>query len=101
MPLLILTSFAKKTDALGFAKKLLGQKLAACCSIFPGATSLYHWKGKDVKASEVFLLIKTVSQKMKPLEKFFKENHPYELPEFLTMKVSASKGFGAWIKKQV
>ena len=101
MVALILTSFENKADALGFAKKLVTQKLAACCALLPGATSIYDWKGKQQEAKEVFLLIKTIPAKTKQLEKFFKANHPYELPEFLKLNAAASKGFGAWIGKQV
>lgn len=101
MTQLVITSFEKKPQAIAFAKKLLAEKLAACCSIFPGATSLYKWKGKKVTAGEVFLLIKTTPTKLKALQKFFKAHHPYELPEFLTLKAGASQKFGAWIESQV
>ena len=57
---LILTSFAKKSDALKFAGELVSTHLAACCTILPGATSVFEWKGKRETAGEVLLLIKTI-----------------------------------------
>ncbi len=97
----LITSFARPADAQSFGQKVLKEKLAACCSVFPGATSMYHWKGKDVVTPEAFLLIKTTQKKINDLKKFFKKNHPYELPEFFYLKATASAKFGAWIESQV
>ena len=98
---LILTAFKNKTDAIGFARKLLKEKLAGCCTVLPGALSLYVWKGRQVKAAETLLLIKTTASKLAKLQKFFKANHPYELPEYLVLEAQASKAFGEWIAKQI
>lgn len=98
---LLVTSFAEERTALEFARKALKEKLAACCNVFPGATSMYHWKGKDVETPEVFLLIKTTQAQVPSLKNFFKKHHPYELPEFFFVKATASAKFGAWIKTQV
>jgi periplasmic divalent cation tolerance protein len=98
---LVITSFARKSHAMKFARRLVEVKLAACCTILPGAASVFEWKGKRQTAGEVLLLIKTLPSKTKALEKFFKENHPYELPEFLILNADASKNFWDWLAKAV
>jgi len=98
---ILLTSFAKKTDALKFAQRLLKDKLAACCSVIPGAVSLYRWKSRQVKAREYLLLIKTTAAKIKKVEQFIKKSHSYELPECLSWQAEASKEFGLWMQNAV
>jgi periplasmic divalent cation tolerance protein len=98
---LVLTAFQKRTDAFGFAKKLLKAKLAGCCTALPGAVSLYEWKGRQVKAAETLLLIKTTASKLNRLKAFFENDHPYELPEFLCWDADATKEFGIWMEKNV
>ena len=101
MTKLVLTSFAKKTQAVAFAKKLISDKLAACAMTLPGATSVFRWKGKAQTTTEALLLIKTSHLRLGALEKFFKRQHPYELPQYLVLSPTASKKFGAWIENEV
>ena len=101
MTKVVLTSFAKKSQAIAFAKKLIAEHLAACAMTLPGATSVYRWKGKAQTATEALLLIKTTHERLGALEKFFKLHHPYELPQYLVLSAIASKKFGAWVEKEV
>jgi periplasmic divalent cation tolerance protein len=100
MPLLILTSFAKKSHALAFGKKLVSERLAACATLLPGVTSIFDWKGKVNVSSELLLLIKTHPRRSAAIQAFFKAHHPYELPELLTISSSGSAKFSRWISTQ-
>jgi periplasmic divalent cation tolerance protein len=80
------------------AEALVGERLAACVTALPGASSTYRWKGKIERAKETVLLIKTRKSLAKRLERRVRELHPYEVPEFLVIPVAAgSRGYLDWI----
>jgi periplasmic divalent cation tolerance protein len=99
MPQLVLamTTFPSEASAEKFAKTILKTRLAACVSIVPGMKSLYRWKGKIEKGSEVLLIMKTSKGKVKALEQAVKKGHPYELPEFVVVPAKGSSEYAAWI----
>ena len=43
--LLVLTTFANEDDAARAVRTLVGERLAACGNVLPGARSIYRWKG--------------------------------------------------------
>ncbi|MFH0956470.1 MAG: divalent-cation tolerance protein CutA [Candidatus Aenigmatarchaeota archaeon] len=102
MPQLVLalTTFPDSKSAEKFAQSSLKAGLAACVSIVPGVTSIYRWKGKIEKGSELLLIMKTSKGKVKALEEAVKKGHPYELPEFLSVPAEGSGEYMAWIGKE-
>ena len=44
------------------AKKVVGEKLAACANILPALRSIYRWQGKIQDENEVLVLLKTRRQ---------------------------------------
>ena len=45
---------------------MLAEKLAACVTLLPGATSLYYWEGKLEQEYEVQMILKPPSHTSKP-----------------------------------
>lgn len=70
------------------SESLVGERLAACVTTVPGASSTYRWKGKVERARERVLMIKTRTALVKRLERRVREIHPYEVPEILAIPVS-------------
>ena len=68
---------------------LVGERLAACVTVLPGARSTYRWKGKVERAREVVLVVKTRAALAKRLERRLRELHPYDVPEILAMPVAS------------
>lgn len=85
-PLLILSTVAKKSDAARISKILVKEKLAACVTILPAAESRYVWKNKLCIEKELVLLIKSMADRYKKLERRLKAIHPYECPEIIAFK---------------
>lgn len=100
MFVIALTTCPNKTVARKLAKLILDKKLAACVNLIPGLTSLYWWKGKKKEDTEVLLLIKTKEDLAKKLGKLIKDNHPYELNEFITLPVGGSKEYLNWVNEE-
>jgi periplasmic divalent cation tolerance protein len=84
------------------AETLVQEKLAACCSIIPGATSYYEWEGKIEKRREFILMIKTSNNKLDKLENRIKQLHNDSVPEIITVEISElSEGYMDWINKTI
>ncbi|MEJ2635848.1 MAG: divalent-cation tolerance protein CutA [Calditrichia bacterium] len=70
------------------AKTLVEERLAACCNIIPGITSVYRWEKEVQTDSELLLLIKTSEERFDELKKRILELHPYDVPEIITTSIS-------------
>lgn len=69
------------------SSKIVSSKLAACVNIIPGVLSVYEWKGKVENDNELLLMIKTRTSLINELSNFVKANHPYEVPEVISLPV--------------
>ena len=85
--IVVLTSFPDRESALKVAGLLVDQRLAACVNVLSECTSFYRWRGQVEKASEVPVLIKTAAASYRKLEAAIRANHPYELPEIISVPV--------------
>ena len=93
----LVTAPDRKTAA-AIAGALVGERLAACVTVVPGAVSTYRWKGKVERAREVLLFIKSAASRGKRLERRIRELHPYEVPEILRLPVAAGEArYLRWI----
>ena len=66
---------------------LVKNRLAACANIIPSVYSIFYWKGKLEKINEAMLIIKTTQVCYEDLEVMIRENHPYEVPEIISVPI--------------
>ncbi|MDQ3023156.1 MAG: divalent-cation tolerance protein CutA [bacterium] len=96
------TTFATEDDALVAARALVSEKLAACCQVVPGLTSVYMWEGVLRHEPEVLLLLKSTEQRWPDLRDRLLELHPYDTPELIATAVShVGFEYMAWVKDNV
>jgi len=96
--LLIYCTVAGETEAQHISRVLLAKKLAACCTIIPAVTSIFHWQGRVEEAQETLLLIKTSQKKYNQLEKEIQMLHTYEVPEIIAVNIEeASPAYVDWL----
>ena len=101
-PILVLSTASSRKEALKIAEILLTKRLAACVNIVPSIISLYWWKGRREKASEVLLLIKSKKSAFKELEKTLRKAHSYEVPEIVALPITAgSAPYLKWMLKEI
>lgn len=94
----VLCTAPDEACAQELASLVLGEKLAACVTILPGATSLYYWQGKLEQEYEVQMLLKTDSLHQDNLMAMLKQHHPYETPELLALPISSgNKEYLSWL----
>ena len=93
---LVLTNVPDQDVATSIAERLLENKLAACVNVLPPILSVYHWKGKTERASELQLQIKTTAAAYPALEQCIRSLHPSELPEIIAIPLA--QGFPAYLE---
>ncbi|CXJ29339.1 cutA, putative [Plasmodium berghei] len=91
-----------KEIAESISNILLNEKLASCINIIPGVLSLYHWKGEIAKDNEFLMMIKTKKHLFGQIVKTVKSNHPYEVPEVISVPIhQGSNDYLNWISDSV
>jgi periplasmic divalent cation tolerance protein len=76
-------------DGRAIAQALVREKLAACVNILPGIRSIYTWEGEICEDEEVLLIIKTRAELFETLSALVKKVHPYDLPEVISISLTA------------
>ncbi len=82
------TTTASREDAEKLARSCIDQGLAACIQIDGPITSFYRWQGQTEQEEEFRLTVKFVAEKGPALEQWLLANHPYQIPQWLTVKAS-------------
>jgi periplasmic divalent cation tolerance protein len=99
---IVLCTCPDQTVAESIANELVKNKLAACVNIVPGITSIYQWKGNLEKSQEQLLVIKTKSAVFKALETAILSQHPYELPEIISIPlINGLPNYLSWIDDNI
>lgn len=84
------------------ARAIVGDKLAACCNIIPGLTSIYSWKNEIQEESELLLMIKTKTSVVPELTEKIKKMHPYEVPEIIASEIyEGNREYLNWVNENV
>lgn len=93
--LVVLVAVGNKKEAVRIGEGIVNARLAACANIITGIQSIYHWKGKVVKAKEVLLILKSTRLRYRALERAIKTMHTYGTPEIIALPVK--EGFWQYI----
>ena len=94
---MIMTTVVNQEIAHKLAKELVERKLAACVSMFP-VESTYFWEGKiEENQREYLLIIKTLEEKIFDAIDYLRSNHPYAVPEIVTIKAKAHGKYADWV----
>lgn len=84
----VLCTAPDEATAQELAAKVLAERLAACATLIPGATSFYYWEGKLEEEYEVQMILKTATSHQQALLECLKAHHPYQTPELLVLPVT-------------
>jgi periplasmic divalent cation tolerance protein len=71
------------------ARSLVGARVAACVNVIPGLTSVYRWEGAVQEESEVLLVVKSTAERLADLQDLVAREHPYDVPELVTLQPAA------------
>jgi periplasmic divalent cation tolerance protein len=96
----IATTVGTLADAQRLAREIIAQRLAACVQVEQGMTSFYRWKGELREEGEVRLVVKTLPGYEAALQALFTRHHPYEVPQFLAARLTASTAYVQWARAE-
>ncbi|GAB3651221.1 divalent-cation tolerance protein CutA [Ramlibacter alkalitolerans] len=99
--LTVTTTVGSRDDAQKLARAIMQARLAACVQVEEGLTSFYRWQGKECEDAELRLTVKTLPGCEAALQALFREQHPYELPQFVAVRMQAGEGYFAWVRGEV
>ena len=97
-PVIVLTTVGADFDVRAIATDLVQRRLVACVNIVDGMHSVYAWEGRVTEDREQLLIMKTTDGRVDELRDAIFAQHPYEVPEFIVMPVSAmSDEYWKWV----
>jgi periplasmic divalent cation tolerance protein len=97
---LVLVTAPDAETAGRLARSLVDARLAACVTSLP-VGSVYRWEGKIEEGAEVLLLIKTTAARLAELTAAVKGQHPYKVPEVISVDVTGGLGaYLAWLARE-
>ena len=100
--IVVFMTAANAEEASRLAGRLVEERLAACVQIIPQIESIYRWRGKVERQTEVLLIAKTVASKFDELEKEVRALHSYETPEIVAFPlIAGSSAYLEWLSASV
>lgn len=90
--------FANDDEARRIARIVVEERLAACANILAPCHSIYRWRGKVEKATEVPAIFKTSAERAAALVARIAELHSYNLPAAVVWPISeALAAYEDWV----
>jgi len=97
----VFVTVARREEAEKIADALVGERLAACCSLVPDLFSIYRWKGEIHREPEVLLIAKTRRDLFEKLRERVVALHSYEVPEIVALPIVAGdEPYLDWIRRE-
>jgi periplasmic divalent cation tolerance protein len=84
------TTFEKKSDAEHCAEQLVAAGLAFCVQVEPPVRSYYQWEGNLDSGEEHPVRIKHMDCNGPAIQRWLRENHPYDTPQWIAVKACDS-----------
>jgi len=75
-------------EANAIARGIVENRHAPCVNIIPKTETFYWWNNEVKHDNEALLIVKTTQLALDRLIRFVREEHPYEIPEIITVPVS-------------
>lgn len=86
-------------EARKIARRIVGEKLAACVNQIDRIRSVYRWKGKVEEATETLLILKTERRKLPALSRRIRALHSYSVPEVIALPIAhGNPAYLNWIR---
>lgn len=97
---LILSTFGSAAAAESCGKRLIEAGLAACVQVEGPVQSIYRWQGVIETSDEFRLVAKTTPARQAACQSAIQANHPYDLPELVSLQATASRAYAQWVAEQ-
>lgn len=92
------TTVDDEERAQALARGAVEAGMAACAHVDAPLTAVYRWQGTVETAREWRISYKTTTARLPELEAWVAEQHPYDVPEWITLPVSGgSEAYLGWV----
>jgi periplasmic divalent cation tolerance protein len=99
---LIITTAPTHDDAKKLADMAIEKNMAACAQIQAECLSTYRWEGQIETATEYPIHFKTNEANKQALMSQLKQNHPYDVPEIICIKLGdVDPDYAVWLNTQL
>ncbi|MHA2273488.1 MAG: divalent-cation tolerance protein CutA [Candidatus Hodarchaeales archaeon] len=83
------------------ARKIVGERLAACANIVREVESVYWWEGRLEEGKESVLILKTQKALFDALQEFVQSIHPYDNPEIIALPITqGAPMYLEWLRQE-
>lgn len=97
---LVFVTHPDPSSAKRLIERLVLEHWIACGHILPPGTSVFIWEGQCRSEKESTLLLKSVPDHRKDLEREIRREHPYNVPEILFFSVDyGNEDYLAWVRE--
>ena len=97
----VVTATDSRAEADRLAQGSVASRLAASAQVDGPLQSVYWWEGKETRAEEWRVTMKTAADRYEELEAFIIENHSYETPGILgTAVAGGSEKYLTWVMNE-
>jgi periplasmic divalent cation tolerance protein len=87
-----------RDEALRIARALVEERLAACCNLIEGMTSIYRWQDEIQEDAEVVVIAKTRAELVERLTARVQALHSYDVPCVVALPIGGGNpAFLDWI----
>ena len=84
--------------AEALARSAIEARVAACVNLIDGVRSVYRWEGAVCNEPEVQLVFKTTRERAEALRELIAREHPYEVPEILSLPVDPGLSGASYLR---
>lgn len=100
-PNILFLTCADEQEADKISQRLLDKKLVVCIKK-TSVSSSFLWKGKIDKAEEVLLIMDSIEEKFRQIEKEIRKIHSYNTFVLVSVPViQSSTGIKEWMKESI
>ncbi|MFC7845790.1 divalent-cation tolerance protein CutA [Streptomyces sp. NPDC057382] len=95
------TTIDTENQARALARGAVESKLAAGVHIDGPITAVYWWKNEVKTAQEWRISCMTMTDRLPQLEAWLSEEHPYDVPQWITLPVTGgSEAYLSWVVEE-
>jgi len=97
---ILISTFSDEESLIDLSKTLIMKKRVCACVNYTTVKSIYMWDSSLQQKNEFLAFFKTTSDCVEKLKTEIKNNHPYDIPEIVVIKMSdVSSEYLNWIYK--
>ncbi len=99
---ILISTFSDEKSLIDLSNTLIMEKRICACVNYTTVKSIYMWHSVLKQEKEFLAFFKTTSDCVEKLKTEIKNNHPYDIPEIVVIKMSdASSEYLNWMYKHI